>query len=213
MSQSPGKASPETRGLAALGLKLGLSRLALWWEGAWRALWPPLGVIGAFLVLAFTGFLPTLPPAQPVAPAPAPRAAPAVKPMSPLMEAKLAAEVQALSIENQLRLKKIESIDAEIQQTKAQQSAGESVTQVSAAVQQAVSGFEKTASTIGESIGDALGVAVEKMTAIMGEAVQEVGSAVNNFTDTSRQNTERALQAIAKPKRIVREKGRVVGIE
>ncbi|MFM7421293.1 MAG: DUF4175 family protein, partial [Alphaproteobacteria bacterium] len=43
-------------------MKLGLSRLALWWEGAWRALWPPLGVVGAFLALAFTGLLPTLPP-------------------------------------------------------------------------------------------------------------------------------------------------------
>ena len=63
MNETPGKASPESRGLGALGLKLGLSRLALWWEGAWRALWPPLGVIGAFLVLAFTGLLPALPPA------------------------------------------------------------------------------------------------------------------------------------------------------
>jgi uncharacterized protein (TIGR02302 family) len=62
MTESPGKALPESRGLGALGLKLGLSRLALWWEGAWRALWPPLGVVGAFLALAFTGLLPTLPP-------------------------------------------------------------------------------------------------------------------------------------------------------
>ncbi|MGI9128217.1 MAG: DUF4175 domain-containing protein [Roseomonas sp.] len=62
MSQSPGKAPPESQGLGSLGLKLGLSRLALWWEGAWRALWPPLGVIGAFMALAFTGLLPTLPP-------------------------------------------------------------------------------------------------------------------------------------------------------
>ncbi|MCA3414952.1 MAG: DUF4175 family protein [Roseomonas sp.] len=63
MTESPGKASPESQGLGSLGVKLGLSRLALWWEGAWRALWPPLGVLGAFLVLAFTGLLPTLPPA------------------------------------------------------------------------------------------------------------------------------------------------------
>lgn len=62
MSATPGKAPPENRGLGALGLKLGLSRLALWWEGAWRALWPPLGVMGAFLALAFSGLLPTLPP-------------------------------------------------------------------------------------------------------------------------------------------------------
>ncbi|MFN8882213.1 MAG: DUF4175 family protein, partial [Alphaproteobacteria bacterium] len=60
MSATPGKAPPESRGLGALGLKLGLSRLALWWEGTWRALWPPLGVLGAFLALAFTGLLPSL---------------------------------------------------------------------------------------------------------------------------------------------------------
>lgn len=62
MRPPPGKAPPESQGLGALGLKLGLSRLALWWEGAWRALWPPLGVLGAFLALAFTGLLPSLPP-------------------------------------------------------------------------------------------------------------------------------------------------------
>ena len=62
MSLTPAKAPAESRGLGALGLKLGLARLALWWEGAWSALWPPLGVVGAFLALAFTGLLPTLPP-------------------------------------------------------------------------------------------------------------------------------------------------------
>jgi uncharacterized protein YoxC len=123
-----------------------------------------------------------------------------------------------LRTENQLRLKKIESMDAEIQ---AQQSVAlQQLTARTAAVQEAVSGLEKSTSIIGESIGDALGVAVEKMTATMGEAVgkvgdavQEVGSAVNNFTDTSLENTERALQAISKPKRVVREKGRISRIE
>lgn len=38
-----------------------LARLVLWWESAWPALWPPLGVIGVFLVLALTG-LPLLLP-------------------------------------------------------------------------------------------------------------------------------------------------------
>lgn len=38
-----------------------LARLALWWEGAWVALWPPLGVVGLFLVVALSG-LPLLLP-------------------------------------------------------------------------------------------------------------------------------------------------------
>ena len=38
-----------------------LARLALWWEAAWPALWPVLGVIGLFLVVALAG-LPLLLP-------------------------------------------------------------------------------------------------------------------------------------------------------
>ena len=36
----------------ALARKRQLARLALWWEQAWPAAWPPLGVLGAYLVLA-----------------------------------------------------------------------------------------------------------------------------------------------------------------
>lgn len=46
---------------ARLARRTRLARLALWWEAAWPALWPPLGVIGLFLVLAFGG-LPLLLP-------------------------------------------------------------------------------------------------------------------------------------------------------
>ena len=39
-----------------------LARLVLWWEAAWPALWPPLGVIGVFLLVALSG-LPLILPA------------------------------------------------------------------------------------------------------------------------------------------------------
>ncbi len=39
-----------------------LARLALWWEAAWPALWPPLGVVGLFLVVALSGLPLVLPP-------------------------------------------------------------------------------------------------------------------------------------------------------
>lgn len=39
-----------------------LAQLVLWWEAAWPALWPPLGVIGLFLVLALLGLPLALPP-------------------------------------------------------------------------------------------------------------------------------------------------------
>jgi uncharacterized protein (TIGR02302 family) len=48
---------------ARLARRTWLARLALWWEAAWPALWPPLGVIGLFLVVALSGLplvLPTL---------------------------------------------------------------------------------------------------------------------------------------------------------
>ncbi|HZH45338.1 MAG TPA: DUF4175 family protein, partial [Roseococcus sp.] len=39
-----------------------LSRAALWWEAAWLALWPVLGLLGAFLLAALLGLPALLPP-------------------------------------------------------------------------------------------------------------------------------------------------------
>ncbi len=47
---------------ARLARRTWLARLALWWEAAWPALWPPLGVIGLFLVVALSGLPLVLPP-------------------------------------------------------------------------------------------------------------------------------------------------------
>lgn len=46
---------------ARLLRRVRLARLVLWWEAAWPALWPVLGVLGVFLVLALAG-LPLLLP-------------------------------------------------------------------------------------------------------------------------------------------------------
>lgn len=46
---------------ARLARRTRLARLALWWEAAWPALWPPLGVIGLFLVVALSGLPLVLP--------------------------------------------------------------------------------------------------------------------------------------------------------
>ena len=37
---------------ARLASRTRLARLVLWWEAAWPALWPPLGILGVFLVVA-----------------------------------------------------------------------------------------------------------------------------------------------------------------
>jgi uncharacterized protein (TIGR02302 family) len=41
--------------------RLSLARLVLWWEAAWPALWPPLGVLGLFLAAALLGLPQALP--------------------------------------------------------------------------------------------------------------------------------------------------------
>ncbi|MBR0683796.1 DUF4175 domain-containing protein [Roseomonas eburnea] len=54
--------SAPKRLMARLQRRTRLARLALWWEAAWPALWPPLGVIGLFLVVALSGLPLVLPP-------------------------------------------------------------------------------------------------------------------------------------------------------
>lgn len=49
--------------MSLLSRRTRLARLVLWWEAAWPALWPPLGVIGVFLVVALTGLPLVLPTA------------------------------------------------------------------------------------------------------------------------------------------------------
>ena len=55
---------PPDAGVQALARKRQLARLALWWEQAWPAAWPPLGVLGAYLVLVLLD-VPALLPAWP----------------------------------------------------------------------------------------------------------------------------------------------------
>jgi uncharacterized protein (TIGR02302 family) len=41
--------------MTRLARRTRLARLALWWEAAWPALWPPLGIVGLFLLVALLG--------------------------------------------------------------------------------------------------------------------------------------------------------------
>ena len=55
----------------------------------------------------------------------------------------------------------------------------------------------------------AIADAVEGLT----ENVKEVKSVVENMTLSQQENAGRAIDAVRKPKRVIREKGRIVGIE
>lgn len=46
---------------ARLALRRGLARISLFWEHTWPAIWPAVGVVGAFAVLALLNALPSLP--------------------------------------------------------------------------------------------------------------------------------------------------------
>ncbi|CAN0501123.1 unnamed protein product, partial [Laminaria digitata] len=52
------KSKPGGIGLA---LRRGLSRVALFWERSWPAIWPATGLIGTFAALALLNVLPALP--------------------------------------------------------------------------------------------------------------------------------------------------------
>jgi hypothetical protein len=115
--------------------------------------------------------------------------------MAPMeMDEKRLLELEALRLENEMRRRKVESTDTQIEQLRAERQANDSMVQASAAMQEAVAG-------LGQSV------------AVIGDAVGKMSDAVGQFADTSRTNTDKAIAAISRPKRVVREKGRIARIE
>jgi uncharacterized protein YoxC len=66
--------------------------------------------------------------------------------------------------------------------------------QASQAMQQAVAGLGQSVSVIGDAVG-------------------RMSDAVGQFAATSSRNTDKAIEAISRPKRVVRERGRISRIE
>jgi uncharacterized protein YoxC len=114
-------------------------------------------------------------------------------------------ELEALRLENDIRRLKMAETASQVEKGMVGAAATDSMMQATQQMQEAVIG-------LGQSVNEAvmgLGQTVEAI----GEAVGEMSKAVGQFADTSKQNTEKALEAISKPRRVVRDKGRVVGIE
>jgi hypothetical protein len=112
----------------------------------------------------------------------------------PPMSERESLEVEAMRLENEMRRRKVESTDTQIEQLRAERQANDSMVQASQAMQEAVAG-------LGQSV------------AVIGDAVGKMSEAVGQFADTSRANTDKAIAAISRPKRVVREKGRIARIE
>lgn len=107
-------------------------------------------------------------------------------------------EIEALRLENDMRRLKMAETATQVERGMGEREAATSMMQASQQMQEAV---VQAVEGLGQTV------------AVIGDAVGKMSEAVGQFTDTSRENTEKALQAITKPKRVIREKGRVVGIE
>ena len=116
-----------------------------------------------------------------------------MQPLTPPDE-KAALEIEAMRLENEMRRRKVASTDTQIEQLRAERQANDSMVQASQAMQEAVAG-------LGQSV------------AVIGDAVGKMSEAVGQFAETSRANTDKAIAAISRPKRVVREKGRIARIE
>jgi hypothetical protein len=73
-----------------------------------------------------------------------------------------------------------------------------SVVQVSQEIQRAM---QQAVVGIGQSVD------------VMGDAVTRMSDAIGQFTEVSSKNAKEAMKAISRPKRIVRENGRIAKIE
>jgi hypothetical protein len=113
---------------------------------------------------------------------------------APQIDQKTALEIEAMMLENQLRRTKVEATDGQIEQLRAERQANDSMVQASEAMQQAVAGIGQTVAVIGEAVG-------------------KMSEAVGQFAESSSRNTDKAIEALSKPKRVVRERGRIARIE
>jgi hypothetical protein len=112
----------------------------------------------------------------------------------PRMDEKTMLEIEAMRLENQLKRNRVESTDTQIEQLRAERTTNDSMVMASEMMQQAVSGIAE---------------AVDKI----GGAMEQLATSNTLNTEKATQNVEKAIQSINKPKRVLREKGRIVGIE
>jgi hypothetical protein len=103
-------------------------------------------------------------------------------------------ELEALRLENRMRKNKVDATDTQIEQLKAERMTNDTMVQASQAMQQAVIGLSESVSVIGNAVG-------------------QMSEAVGQFAQVTSQNADKAIAALSRPKRVVREKGRISRIE
>ena len=103
-------------------------------------------------------------------------------------------ELEALRLENRMRKNKVDATDTQVEQLKAERMTNDTMMQASAAMQQAVTGLSESVAVIGDAVG-------------------QMSQAVGQFAQVSSENADKAIKALSRPKRVVREKGRISRIE
>lgn len=103
-------------------------------------------------------------------------------------------ELEALRLENRMRKNKADATDTQIEQLRAERATNDSMVQASAAMQQAVTGLSESVAVIGDAVG-------------------QMSQAVGQFAAVTSENADKAIKALSRPKRVVREKGRISRIE
>jgi hypothetical protein len=103
-------------------------------------------------------------------------------------------ELEAMRLDNLERQEKITAARGKVEQINADREANNTMAQAASAMQQAVTGLSQSVSVIGDAVG-------------------QMSQAVGQFAAVTSENSDKAIKALSRPKRVVREKGRISRIE
>jgi hypothetical protein len=113
---------------------------------------------------------------------------------APMMSERERLELDSMRIENALKQRQLDNSEAQLAQVYSELDAKNAETQSSQGIQQVVEGLGESAAAIGD-------------------AVAQMRDAVSTLAESNKANVDRALQSINRPKRLVRERGRIARIE
>lgn len=103
-------------------------------------------------------------------------------------------ELEAMRLDNMEREEKIRVARGKVEQVNAERATNDTMAQAASAMQQAVTGLSQSVSVIGDAVG-------------------QMSQAVGQFAAVTSENSDKAIKALSRPKRVVREKGRISRIE
>ena len=149
--------------------------------------------------------------AAPAAGGAAPSAAPAAAQPKPMSEFDVL-KAEAMRIDNAIKRRQLEEQEAKLAALTEELAANQSTKVASGEIVQVVDTLREKVSEIDQTVAR-VEQTMETKIADINKAVQGVGAAMADVSSTLRENADRAIAAINRPKRIVREKGRIAKIE